>query len=66
MSKRKEIIKDERSLQIDEADKLTGKSAKIRYLDSAGWSRKEIAVHLGIRYQHVRNVLVTILKKDMK
>lgn len=45
---------------------LNGKSAKIRYLHSEGWERKAIADKLGIRYQHVRNVLVTQLKKDMK
>lgn len=50
---------------------LNGKSAQIRYLDSIGWSRKDIVNKLSsiygkdIRYQHVRNVLVTQLKKDM-
>ena len=37
---------------------LPTKSAKIRTLDAAGYSRSEIAGFLGIRYQHVRNVLV--------
>lgn len=37
---------------------LTTKSSKIRALHSAGYSRTEIAQFLGIRYQHVRNVLV--------
>lgn len=36
-------------------------SAKIRYLDSLGWKRGQIAKHLGKRYQHVRNVLITPL-----
>lgn len=49
-----------------EMDALNGKSAKIRYLTSKGLSRSEIANMLGIRYQHVRNVQVTLLKKDMK
>ncbi len=40
------------------------KSAKIRYLTSEGWSRTEIAKKLGIRYQHVRNVQMTPLKKS--
>lgn len=40
-------------------DKLPSKSAKIRYLNSLDWSRSEIAKELGIRYQHVRNVLIT-------
>jgi AbrB family looped-hinge helix DNA binding protein len=37
---------------------LHTKSAKIRALDAAGYSRSEIAEFLEIRYQHVRNVLV--------
>lgn len=40
------------------AANLPTKSAKIRALSSAGYSRSEIAEFLGIRYQHVRNVLV--------
>lgn len=38
-------------------------SAKIRYLASEGFSRGDISRKLGIRYQHVRNVLITPLKK---
>lgn len=38
---------------------LPTKSAKIRYLDGLKWSRGRIAKELGIRYQHVRNVLIT-------
>jgi AbrB family looped-hinge helix DNA binding protein len=37
---------------------LATKSAKIRALSEAGYSRGDIAKFLGIRYQHVRNVLV--------
>lgn len=37
---------------------LTTKSDKIRALDRAGFTRTDIAQFLGIRYQHVRNVLV--------
>lgn len=37
---------------------LTTKSDKIRALFRAGYSRSEIARSLGIRYQHVRGVLV--------
>lgn len=50
---------------------LKGKSAQIRYLDSQGFTRKDIVAKLSgiygkeIRYQHVRNVLVTQLKKDI-
>lgn len=38
-------------------------SAKIRYLDSLSWTRVRIAKELNIRYQHVRNVLITPIKK---
>jgi len=44
--------------------KLGTKSAAIRYLDGEGWKRGDIARKLGIRYQHVRNVLITPLKKQ--
>jgi AbrB family looped-hinge helix DNA binding protein len=37
---------------------LPTKSAQIRALHGAGYSRSEIADFLGIRYSHVRNVLV--------
>lgn len=50
----------------NELNDLKGKSSKIRYLTSKGLTRSEIANMLGIRYQHVRNVQVTLLKKDMK
>jgi len=42
---------------------LTTTSAKIRYLDSCGLKRGEISKVLNIRYQWVRNVLITPLKK---
>jgi hypothetical protein len=42
---------------------LTTKSDKIRALDRAGYSRSRIAEYLGIRYQHVRNVLVDDQRK---
>jgi hypothetical protein len=37
---------------------LTTKSDKIRRLNAAGYPKAAIAKFLGIRYQHVRNVLV--------
>jgi AbrB family looped-hinge helix DNA binding protein len=37
---------------------LPTKSAKIRALNDSGFSRQQIADFLGIRYQHVRNVLL--------
>lgn len=42
---------------------LPTKSAKIRALAAKDYSRSEIAKFMGIRYQHVRNVLVTPLKR---
>jgi len=46
----------------DEMDELTQglstKSAKIRLLEDHGVARSAIANYLGIRYQHVRNVLI--------
>lgn len=39
------------------------KSAAIRYLHNQGFPVKDISKHLGIRYQHVRNVLTTELKR---
>ena len=42
---------------------LPTKSEKIRQLGQAGYSRQQIADFLGIRYQHVRNVLVDAAKK---
>ena len=44
---------------LDEVVREPGtKSSKIRKLAAAGHSRADIAKALGIRYQHVRNVLV--------
>ena len=49
----------------EDVSQLQGKSSKIRFYLSKGYKRAEIANHLGIRYQHVRNVEVTLLKKDI-
>lgn len=43
-------------------DGLTTKSSKIRYLSSCKMSTGDISRVLGIRYQHVRNVLITPVK----
>jgi AbrB family looped-hinge helix DNA binding protein len=43
---------------------LATKSDKIRVLSAHGFSRGEIARFLGIRYQHVRNVLVQSSSKS--
>jgi len=40
------------------------KSAAIRKLSADGKSRGDIAKMLDIRYQHVRNVLITPIKKQ--
>jgi bifunctional DNA-binding transcriptional regulator/antitoxin component of YhaV-PrlF toxin-antitoxin module len=42
---------------------LATKSAKIRALAAAGVKRSDIARYFGIRYQHVRNVLVYPLSR---
>ena len=43
---------------------LQTKSAKIRALHKAGYARSDIARFLGIRYQHVRNVLIQSQQRD--
>jgi len=48
--------------QISTIDSLPTKSAKIRFLDSLEMSRGDISRYLNIRYQHVRNVLITPVK----
>jgi hypothetical protein len=40
------------------------KSAMIRFLDSQGHKRGPIAKFMGIKYQFVRNVLITPIKKS--
>ena len=40
------------------------KSSAIRKLAAQGKSRGEVAKMLGIRYQHVRNVLITPIKTE--
>ena len=49
-----------------ELDKLPTTSSKIRYLDSKDYSRGDISRILNIRYQHVRNVLITPVKNPVK
>lgn len=51
------------SMEQLEEKGLKNKSQVIRFLDSEGYSRSAIALFLNVRYQHVRNVLVTPLKK---
>jgi len=42
----------------------TTTSARVRYLNSHGMSRSEISKVLNIRYQHVRNILITPIKRQ--
>ena len=44
---------------INELSKMNTTSEKIRFLDSNNVSRMNISKILNIRYQHVRNVLIT-------
>lgn len=44
-------------------DNFETKSATIRYLGQKGFEAKEIAAHLGLKYQHVYNVLHQNLKR---
>ena len=44
-------------------DQFKTKSAIIRYLINQGFEVKSISRHLGIRYQHVRNVAKSTLKR---
>lgn len=54
----------ELSYDVTELESLSTTSSKIRYLDSKGIKRGQIAKILNKRYQHVRNVLITPLKKQ--
>lgn len=51
---------------MTEMNELPTTSSKIRFLDSKGIARKEIARILNKRYQHVRNVLITPIKKEKR
>jgi hypothetical protein len=49
---------------VNHLTSLPTTSAKIRYLDSLGIKRGQIAKIVDRRYQHVRNVLITPLKRQ--
>lgn len=55
-------LKQIEPLALPEGVKTT--SDKIRFFASQGFSKSTIASMLNIRYQHVRNVLITPLKKQ--
>lgn len=58
----KDLTKD----QEKQMNEMTTVSAKIRFLDSLGYTRSAIAKKLDKRYQHVRNVLITPIKEKAK
>lgn len=53
-------IQDSENQEFKDADleAIKTTSDKIRFLNSFGWTRADIARKLGVRYQHVRGVLV--------
>lgn len=57
-----EIKTAERTLETV-MEQYKTKSAAIRALFAEGMSRGQIAKFMNIRYQHVRNVLITPVKK---
>lgn len=64
------MTKQVQTIQQDDLDKelnsLPTKSSKIRFLLSKGLTRSAVAKKLNIRYQHVRNVEITPIKKEKK
>lgn len=63
--KGRKVMKTEKKLPEEDSKEFSNlptKSSKIRYLAAKGWSRGETAKFMGIRYQHVRNVLITPVK----
>ena len=66
----KEVVDNDVEVKVTDADyannlltTLKVKSVVIRQLDAEKWTRSRIANALGIRYQHVRNVLTQPLKR---
>lgn len=57
---------DRKNQLLERVEGLSTKSAKIRLLAADGVTTGEIAKVLDIRYQHVRNVLTTQLKKGAR
>lgn len=64
MSKSKEAIEVKELFTREQLLACKTTSAKIRFLHSLGFERKEISNILYVRYQHVRNVLITPIKKS--
>lgn len=63
MSKTNNVLNTNKIDQIV-LDPNMSKSAKIRSLYDLSFSRSQISLMLEIRYQHVRNVLITPIKKS--
>jgi len=59
-----EVVTSQSNPIDDHLSTLVTMSAKIRFLDASGFTRGQISKVLGIRYQWVRNVLITPLKKS--
>ena len=53
---------NESTVKVPDMSMFQTTSGKIRFLNSQGMSRGAIAKTLNIRYQHVRNVLITPVK----
>lgn len=59
----KEVIRQRQATKLIELVKAHGtKSQMIRALSAAGMKRTEIKALTGLRYQHIRNVLITPIK----
>ena len=63
MSKSKKVIMTNDEINQIVTDESLTTSQKIRELNSLNVPRWDISVLLNKRYQHVRNVLITPLKK---
>ena len=61
-----DLTDDERSRMTNLVSGRKNKSEKIRALGAAGFPRNKIAAFLGVRYQHVRNVLVNEAEKKAR
>lgn len=62
-TKEVKVQAQKKEADISKYAELESTSAKIRAMTADGMSRSEVAKALNIRYQHVRNVLITPLKK---
>lgn len=61
-----ETVTEQLPATADLIKQYGNKSGAIRALNAKGHSRSEIAKALGIRYQHVNNVLHQPLKREIK